>query len=54
MYYFGYDKKTYFNKDYLHHKLSKLKNQPVKMINNVYKKMDFDKNITSFGFIEEK
>lgn len=53
MYYFGYDKPTYFNKDYLHNKLSKLKNQPVKMINNVYKKMDFDKNITSFNFIEE-
>ena len=49
---FGYDKQSENNK-YLHNKLNKLKNQPVKMITNVYKKMDFDKDISSFKFIEE-
>jgi hypothetical protein len=54
MYIFGYNNdKSFFNKDYLHKKLSKLKNQPVKMINNVYKKINFDKNISSFSFMEE-
>ena len=47
-----HDKQSENNK-YLHNKLNKLKNQPVKMINNVYKKMDFDKDISSFKFIEE-
>jgi hypothetical protein len=38
----------------LHDKLKKLKNQPVKMINNIYKQMDFDTNISYFDFIEYK
>ena len=54
MYVFGYkNDDSFYKKNYLHNKLNRLKNQPVKMINNVYKKMNFDKNISSFNFIEE-
>jgi hypothetical protein len=54
MYMFGYNNdKSFYNKEYLHNTLNKLKNQPVKMLNNVYKKMNFDNNISSFSFMEE-
>lgn len=53
IYNFSYNKSTN-DKQYLHKILNKLQNQPVKMLNNVYKKMSYDKNISSFQFIEEK
>jgi hypothetical protein len=53
IYNFSYNKSTYDKHD-LHKILDKLQNQPVKMLNNVYKKMSYDKNISSFQFIEEK
>lgn len=52
IYNFNYKSQSYYKKDYLHNILEKLKNQPVKMINNTYKKMSFNKNISSFEFIE--
>jgi hypothetical protein len=57
MYTFGYEK---YDKDfdisYLHSRLEKLKNQPVKMLgkNPTNKLMSFDKDISSFRFLEEK
>ena len=53
IYNFSYNKSAY-DKKHLHRVLDKLQNQPVKMLNNVYKKMSYDKNISSFQFIEEK
>lgn len=54
IYNFGYDKENInHNKNYLHQILNELKNIQVKMINNVYKKMNYDTNISSFNFIEE-
>jgi hypothetical protein len=38
----------------LHKLLEKLKNQPIKMLNNVYKKMSYDSGISSYDFIEYK
>lgn len=38
----------------LHKLLEKLKNQPVKMLNNVYKKMSSDSDISGYGFKEYK
>ena len=53
MYVFGYNKSSYTKKDF-HNILNKLQNKPVKMLNNVYKNMTFDTNISSFNFIQEK
>ena len=57
IYNFGYGKEQdYYDKKYLQDKLKRLTNQPVKMIyaQNSIKLMNFDKNISSFNFIEEK
>jgi hypothetical protein len=57
IYNFGYGQNnSYYDKNYLHDKLKKLINQQVKMIyaQNSIKMMNYDKNISSFNFIEEK
>lgn len=57
IYNFGYGQNnSIYDKNYLHDKLKKLINQPVKMIyaQNSIKMMNYDKNISSFNFIEEK
>ena len=42
-----------YGKKYYHKILNKLKNQRVKMLNNSYKNMSYDKDIGSFTFKEE-
>jgi hypothetical protein len=52
IYNFGYGTDN-INKTYYHQTLNKLKNQRVKMLNNSYKNMSYDKDISTFSFKEE-
>ena len=55
IYNFGYGQgKDNSNKNYYHQILNKLQNQQVKMLNNIYKKMSYDKDIMTFTFTEKK
>lgn len=55
IYNFGYGQNSQkdFNNKYYHQILNKLQNQQVKMLNNSYKTMSYDKDITTFTYKEE-